>query len=68
MIIPEQYYWGVDIAIKKLRPTAKFTLLGMSFLEWEDPSELPPPDWDEIINQVEIDRLAAEKWLEENKE
>lgn len=46
-------FCGVDVTIKKLRPGAKFTLCGTIFSEWEH--ELPPPTWDEIMEQLNSD-------------
>jgi hypothetical protein len=68
MNLPYELLWGVDIAIKKLRPNAEFGLNNMTFTEWHDPTGLEPPSWGEIHAQIEKDQLAAEKWLEENKE
>jgi hypothetical protein len=44
---------GIDVSIKKLRPDAKFTLSGTIFSEWEH--ELPPPTWDEVMEQLNKD-------------
>lgn len=46
--------FGVDVAMKKLRPNAKYTLSNTTFIEWED--ELPPPSWEEINEQINKDK------------
>jgi hypothetical protein len=51
--------WGVDLAIRKLRPGCYFMLYDRDFLEWWDPNNRPAPTWDEIIAQVEQDKQAA---------
>jgi hypothetical protein len=53
------FNFGVDVAIKKLRPGAKFVLSNMTFTEWNH--ELPPPTWDEINEVIEEDK---KKYLE----
>jgi hypothetical protein len=47
------FNFGVDVTIKKLRPGAKFTLSGTIFSEWDH--ELPPPTWDEVMEQLNKD-------------
>jgi hypothetical protein len=44
--------WGVDTAMKSLRPGAKFILNDRTFYNWEDPHGLEPPSWDEVVNEV----------------
>lgn len=66
IVFPENHLWGIDVAIKKLRPGASFTLSGAEFIDWEDPSNLPPPTWEEIHNQVLSDKESAEEWLKNN--
>lgn len=67
--LPYEYEWGVDVAIKKLRPAAIFQLEGTRFTYWEDSIEnSEPPTWEEVMNQLEEDRLRAEKWMEENQQ
>lgn len=65
--LPINLLWGVDIAIKKLRPTAEFTLSGTVFTEYYDPFGSEPPSWQEVIEQLNSDKAAAEKWLSENQ-
>jgi hypothetical protein len=60
--------WGTEIAIKKLRPGASFELANSSFTKWDDLEGRLPPTWKEVLDQVKKDQLAAEKWLEQNKE
>jgi hypothetical protein len=62
MTLPIDLVWGVDVAIKKLRPNSKFTLTGTTFTEWNDPSGLEPPTWDEVLLQIEKDKQLAEEW------
>ena len=45
--------FGVDIAIKKLRPDAEFALRNTSIIEWNCPHNSKPPTWQEIKEQVE---------------
>ena len=61
--LPIDLVWGVDVAVKKLRPGAKFGLNGLTVVEWEDPLGTQPPTAEEINEQMEKDRLAAEAWL-----
>ena len=68
MELPFELNYGVDVAVKKLRPGAGFQLEGTNFTWWNDPNGLEPPAWTEVMEQLEKDRKAAEKWLEENKE
>ena len=66
MQVPYNLSWGIDVALKKLRPGAKFGLSNSTITFWEDPRGSEPPTWDEINEQIEKDKLAAEKWAEEN--
>jgi len=66
MNLPYELLWGVDVAIKKLRPGASFTLMGTTFTEWKDPAGTEPPTWEEVLEQLEKDQLVAEKWILEN--
>ena len=47
--------FGVDIAIKKLRPDAEFALYNTTFTHWECPHNTQPPTWDEINEQLQRD-------------
>ena len=45
---------SVDVAIKLLRPKAKFELYNRIFTKWDHPQD--PPNWDEIedmMNKIE---------------
>lgn len=47
--------FGVDVAIKKLRPGAEFALYNTTFTMWECPNGSEPPSWDEINEQIQKD-------------
>ena len=64
--LPFELLWGVDVAIKKLRPDANFQLEGTRFTIWNDPSGLQPPSWDEVMTQMTQDQQAAEEWQKNN--
>lgn len=51
--------FGVDVAIKKLRPNAKFGLHNQHFIIWDCPDNSEPPTWDEIKEQIELDKKAS---------
>jgi hypothetical protein len=55
------YRYGIDVAIKKLRPNASFQLENQNITLWEDPTGSEPPSWDEIYRQLEIDRKAHDE-------
>jgi len=50
--------FGVDVAIKKLRPGAEFALYNTTFTMWECPNGSEPPSWDEINEQIQKDMEA----------
>lgn len=52
--------FGVDVAIKKLRPGAEFALYNTTFTVWECPNGSGPPTWEEVMEQMEADRAEAE--------
>lgn len=64
--IPFEMIWGVDVAIKKLRPGASFQLEGTNFTIWNDPSGQTPPEWHEVMAQIDTDKQAAEEWQKNN--
>ena len=68
MIFPYHLTYGVDVAISKLRPGARFTLHGTNFVEWNDPNGLEPPSWNEVMEQIKKDEHAANSWLETYKD
>ena len=53
--------FGVDIAIKKLRPDAEFALRNTSIIEWNCPHNSEPPTWQEIKEQIESDMKQIHK-------
>ena len=67
MNMPVELHWGIDVAVKKLRPGAIFQLEGTNFTIWEDPEGQGPPSWEEVMQQLEKDQKAAEKWALENE-
>jgi len=64
--LPFELLWGVDVAIKKLRPGANFQLEGTRFTQWSCPNNSQPPSWDEVMAQLTADEEAANRWLTEN--
>lgn len=50
--------FGVDVAIKKLRPGAEFALYNTTFTMWDCPNGSEPPTWDEINEQIQKDMEA----------
>ena len=64
--LPFNLLWGVDVAIKKLRPGASFGLSNNTVSEWNDPENREPPSWDEIAEQMEKDKSSADDWLKTN--
>lgn len=66
MELPFELIWGVDVAVKRLRPTADFQLEGTNFTLWNDPEGSTPPTWEEVMAQLELDKKAAETWQSEN--
>lgn len=64
--LPYELLWGVDVAIKKLRPNARFEIQGSVITSYQSDDGLPPPEWHEIHDLMEQDRKAAEAWLASN--
>ena len=64
--LPYELLWGVDVAVKKLRPGANFQLEGTRFTQWTCHDNTEPPTWAEVMAQLQTDELAANKWLAEN--
>jgi hypothetical protein len=60
--IPYELLFGVDIAVKKLRPNANFQLEGTNFTQWSCPDNTQPPAWDEVMAQLAVDQQAYEEW------
>ena len=50
--------FGIDVAIKKLRPNARFVLENNKFTQWWDPDGLTAPSWDEVQEQFRKDADA----------
>lgn len=67
MSLPLDLLWGVDVAIKKLRPGANFQLEGTSITVWNCPNNSTPPTWDEVVEQLQKDEAAADEWLKNNQ-
>lgn len=57
--------FGVDVAIKKLRPDAEFALYNTTFTMWDCPNGSEPPTWDEINEQIQKDIEALNSKVEE---
>ena len=66
MQVPYELLFGVDVALKKLRPHANFQLEGTQFTQWNDPTGTEPPTWDEVVAQLELDKRAYEEWQQNN--
>jgi hypothetical protein len=64
--LPYELLWGVDVAIKKLRPGANFQLEGTRFTQWSCPNNTEPPAWEEVMAQMTADQKAAEEWQQNN--
>ena len=67
MQLPYELLWGVDVAVKKLRPGANFQLEGTRFTQWHCPNGSEPPTWDLVMQQLEQDQKAAEDWLAQHQ-
>jgi hypothetical protein len=66
MQVPFELLFGVDIAIKKLRPGSNFQLEGTQFTQWSCPNNSEPPSWEEVMAQLDLDRQAYEEWQQNN--
>lgn len=55
------YRYGIDVAIKKLRPNARFQIKNQNITQWEDHTGAEPPSWDDIYHQLERDRKAHDE-------
>ena len=66
MSLPYELVWGVDVAVKKLRPNANFQLEGTTFTNWNCPNNTIPPTWDEVMAQLQADQQAYEEWQRAN--
>ena len=50
------YQYGVEVAVKNLRPGARFSLSNTEIIGWEDDEGREPPTWEEIKEQMERDK------------
>ena len=66
MQVPYELLFGVDVAVRKLRPHANFQLEGTRFTQWSCPDNSQPPSWDEVVAQLELDTQAYEDWQQNN--
>ena len=66
MQVPYELLFGVDVALKKLRPHANFQLEGTQFTQWSCPNNSQPPEWSEVMAQLELDKRAYEEWQQNN--
>lgn len=66
MQVPYELLFGVDVALKKLRPHANFQLEGTQFTQWSCPNNSQPPEWSEVMAQLEADQRAYELWQQNN--
>jgi hypothetical protein len=66
MNIPYELLFGVDVAVKKLRPNANFQLEGTRFTSWSCPNNSQPPEWSEVVAQLEADQQAYQEWQKNN--
>jgi hypothetical protein len=66
MQVPYELLFGVDVAVKKLRPHAHFQLEGTRFTQWSCPNNTEPPAWEEVMTQLELDQKAYELWQQNN--
>ena len=66
MQVPYELLFGVDVAVKKLRPGADFQLEGTRFTQWTCPNNTEPPTWAEVVAQLDLDQKAYELWQQNN--
>ena len=66
MQVPYELLFGVDVAVKRLRPHANFQLEGTRFTQWSCPNNSQPPEWSEVMAQLEADQRAYELWQQNN--
>jgi len=66
MQVPYELLFGVDVAVKKLRPGANFQLEGTRFTQWSCPNNTQPPTWEEVVAQLTADQQAYEEWQKNN--
>jgi len=66
MQVPYELMFGVDVAVKRLRPGANFQLEGTNFTQWTCPNNTEPPVWSEVMAQLQADQTALEEWQKNN--
>jgi len=57
------HQYGIEVAIKKLRPGANFSLINTQITGWEDSENREPPTWEEIEKQMENDKKIHDYYL-----
>lgn len=57
MVIDKEFLYGIDVAMRKLRPNSTFVIYNNEFIEWNDTTGAEPPTWDEVMFQVESDKI-----------
>lgn len=61
--LPLELMFGIDVAIKKLRPNAELVIEGTNIRDYFDPTGLPEITWQDIMDQIMKDKAAADAWL-----
>ena len=63
MTISQRPQFSPEIALKKLRPNATFSVVKTTeILDWYDPTGSEPPTWKEIEEQLLIDQAVHDEW------
>ena len=60
--IPQELLYGIDVAIKKLRPNATFELYNTEITKYHCPMGTSAPTWLEIQEQLHKDKEAFDAW------
>jgi|LauGreDrversion4_2_1035121.scaffolds.fasta_scaffold1218618_2 hypothetical protein len=61
--IPQELLYGIDVAVKKLRPNATFELYNTEITKYHCPMGTSAPTWLEIQEQLHRDKEAFEAWV-----
>jgi hypothetical protein len=61
MKMNEIFMFGVSDAVKRLRPDSVFEITNDKFTKWYDPNGLPAPTWQEVMDQMEIDKKEYDR-------